>query len=580
MTQTASLVKSSQPTRPLSWLNSSWVKPLLSLALFPLVLSAGAAWSADRLTISYGLLERSISLKSLQTYAKEGKIAKDLRTYTQFLDEDQEAQLRRILQARVKLSPVAVSQFLYTDPGERLLDRLSQVVRTESNLPGFYALRSALILAAADPQGLTPLNVLEYFPLPDVRIDLSRTLRILSDLEELIRETQDAITLLETQSAQEASTQSTVPFTTLPDLRRLGSFLWQKFSFQLTDVNRDRTFPVDLYLPRNRNQTPVNAAPLVVISHGLGSERGTYAYLARQLASYGFAVAVPEHPGSNASQLQALISGSASEVTNPQEFIDRPLDIKYLLDELSYRNQTDPRFANRMDFQRVGVIGQSLGAYTALALAGATINFDQLNLDCGNPETFNLSLLLQCRARELTQPLPNLKDDRVKAIIAINPIGSSLIGAADYASIQIPVMLMSSSADTVSPALMEQIIPFTWLTTPNKYLVLMNGGTHFSTLSVTDTSPDRLVRLPPQIVGPNPILAQTYVKSLSVAFFQTYVASQPGYLPYLQAAYAQLISNEKLPLTLIRSLTPDQVAQIVQNQPAQVPDPQSTSSRQ
>ncbi|HEY9700521.1 MAG TPA: alpha/beta hydrolase [Trichocoleus sp.] len=574
MTQTALLVKSSQPARPFLWL-----KPLLGLALFPLILSAGAAWSADRLTISYGLLERSISLRSLQIYAREGKIEKDLRTYTQFLDAEQEAQLRQILQVRAKLSPVAVSQFLYTEPGERLLDRLSQVVRTESNLPGFYALRAALILAAADPQGLTPLNVLEQFPLSDVRIDLSRTLRILSSLEELIRQTQNAIALVEMQSAQEASTESTAPFAVLPDLRRPGSFSWQKSSFQLTDAKRDRTFPVDLYLPYNRTRTPVTAAPLIVISHGLGSERGTYAYLARQLASYGFAVAVPEHPGSNASQLQALISGSASEVTNPQEFIDRPLDIKYLLDELSYRNQTDPRFRDRMDFQRVGVIGQSLGAYTALALAGAKINFAQLSADCGNTETFNLSLLLQCRAQELTQPLPDLKDDRVKAIIVINPIGSSLLGQPDYASIQIPVMLMSGSADTVSPSLMEQIIPFTWLTTPNKYLVLLSGGTHFSTLSVTDTSPDRLVRLPSQIVGPNPILAQTYLKSLGVAFFQTYVANQPGYLPYLQAAYAQLISNEDLPLTLIRSFTPAQVAQILRNQPAPAPTPQSTSSR-
>jgi len=41
---------------------------------------------------------------------------------------------------------------------------------------------------------------------------------------------------------------------------------------------------------------------VIVISHGLGSDRTSFEYLATALASY-FA-AVPEHPGSNAQQLR------------------------------------------------------------------------------------------------------------------------------------------------------------------------------------------------------------------------------------------------------------------------------------
>jgi predicted dienelactone hydrolase len=557
---------------------SCLLQTIVGLALFPFALLAGSAWSADRLILSYGLLERELPVDSLRVYANEGTIDADLRSYKPYINDEQLVQLREVLNAKANLSPVAVAQFLYTEQGEILLNRLGNVIRTEANLPGFYAIRSALILAAADPEGLSLLNVLEKFPHDNIRIDLTQTLRIAGDLEALIRQTQAAISLVEQQSAQEASTQSTVEFAVLPDLRRPGQYAWQKNTLELNDRSRDRSFPVDLYLPQTRTQAPVVAAPLVVISHGLGSDRTSYGYLARQLASYGFAVAVPEHSGSNAEQLQALISGSASQVTSPREFIDRPLDVKYLLDRLEALTQSNARFQGRINVQQVGVIGQSLGGYTALALAGAKINSAQLAQECTQSEadTLNLSLLLQCRAAELPQPLPDLKDDRVKAIIAINPIGSSLIGAADYGTIRIPVMLVSGSADTVSPALLEQIVPYSWLTTLNRYLVLLQGGTHFSTISVDDTRSEDLVDLPPQIVGPNPLLAQTYLRSLSVAFVQTYVADRPGYTRYLEAAYAQLISRPDLPVRLVRSITPEQIAQITGTPQ---PDPDGTDTR-
>ncbi len=47
-------------------------------------------------------------------------------------------------------------------------------------------------------------------------------------------------------------------------------------------------------------------------------------------------------------------------------------------------------------------MGQSFGAYTALALAGAKINFEQLKQDyLPQAQYLNPSLFLQCRALEL-----------------------------------------------------------------------------------------------------------------------------------------------------------------------------------
>ncbi|NJO52663.1 MAG: hypothetical protein HC840_28325, partial [Leptolyngbyaceae cyanobacterium RM2_2_4] len=317
------------------------------------------------------------------------------------------------------------------------------------------------------------------------------------------------------------------------------------------EVTSDPTYPL----------MPVPSVPVIIMSHGLGSDRTTYAYLGEHLASYGFAVAIPEHPGSNADQLRALIEGRASQVTEPAEFINRPLDVTYLLDELERLNQSDFAFQGRLDLRQVGVVGQSFGGYTALALAGAQINFQQLTEDCAAEEsTLNLSLLLQCRAEELVLPAADLRDERVAAIMAINPIGSIILGPAGFSEIDIPVMLVSGNADTIAPALLEQIRPFTWLTTPNKYLLMMRGSTHFSTIGTSEIGSE-IVTLPPEIIGPSPALARSYINAMSTAFFQLHLAKDTDYLRYLGAAYAERISEPALPIDLVRFLTPAQLAQ-------------------
>ena len=464
---------------PTSQVHFSWVGIALSILLIPTVGQQMPALAAERIYASYAALERSISVAALETYAKKGKLDDDLAVYARYLNPQQRAQLRRVLLNRVELSPVAVSQFLYTPFGETLLERLGQVIQTESRQPGFYALRSALILAATDPEGLTLLNVLHKFPTRSIRINLQRSLQIAEDLERLINQTNRAIALVNQQSAAAAATQSPVDFSQLPDLQRPGTFTWNKQTLTLYDRRRVRPILTDIYLPSTKAP-----ARVIVISHGLGSDRSSFEYLATHLASYGFAVAVPEHLGSNAQQLRSLMAGRANEVTAPNEFINRAWDVKYLLDELERRGNSDPAF--QLNLQQVGVIGQSFGGYTALALVGASLNFKQLQKDCLVLNDFwNVSLLLQCRALKLPSKEYNLRDQRVKAAIAINPITSSIFGEAGLSQIQVPVMIVSSSADKVAPALSEQILPFTWLTTPEKYLVLLQGGTHFSTIGET-----------------------------------------------------------------------------------------------
>ncbi|TWH44062.1 alpha/beta hydrolase [Dulcicalothrix desertica] len=542
-------------------LNKLFLKSSLSLSVALMTIGANfiptvrPAFGAERINISYGIFQRSIPIKSLELFARTGEIDEDFSAYARYVDKKELAQLRRLLLTPIPLGAVEVSQFLYTAIGQTLLERLGDVIQLESGLNGFYAIRSALIVSAAQKQGFTLLDVFRNYSSNAISINLSRTQEIAQSVQILINQTKNAIALINQESREEMG--STEVLTTGVTTRR---FQVQKAIFNFNDVSRNRVINTDVYVPVASGRRPI-----VVISHGLGSDRTSFAYLAQYLARSGFVVVVPEHPGSNAAQLQALLSGRADTVTDPREFVDRPLDIKFVLDELTQLQDSNATLRGRLNLQQVGVVGQSFGGYTALALAGAKINFEQLNKDCPPlRSSLNVSQLLQCLAVRLPRTEYNLSDSRVKAVIAINPVGSSILGQTGLSQINIPVMIVAGSADTVTPALPEQIQPFTWLTTPNKYLALINGGTHFSTIA---ESPNNALPIPQEAVGASPEVSRSYIESLSFPFFQTYVAQQPSYINYLNAGYAKVISQAQLPLSLVRNITPNELQQALNGSP-------------
>lgn len=510
------------------------------------------AIAADNVILSYGILEFSLSVDSLETYARTGKIDNELQSYANFLTPQQLAELKVGLTTSADFSHLAIAQFLYSFQGETILNRVSKVFKTEARQPGFFAIRSALILAAADQErGLTPLNVIKKFPTDTLRIDSRQGFEIFKDLSKVVQRNALAVAAVEQEVTKERQKLSIIS----PQVRNLNLLIPGNYDYQLrmltmNDRSRDRTFPVELYLPEIKHHSKQPKLPLIIISHGLGSDLTTFSYFAKHLASHGFAVAVPEHPGSNAKQIAALLDGLESNVTPPEELINRPLDIKFLLDRLM------ERFGRQIDVNHVGIIGQSFGGYTALALAGAEINWKLLRNDCPNIDSsWNLSWLIQCLALQIPLVVKEqeLKDERITAAIAINPLVSSIFGQKSLSKVDIPVMLISGSSDPITPSLPEQITPFTWLTTPEKYLVLLKGGTHFSTLAETAGS----IPVPKKAIGPSPKIAQDYVRQLGLAFFGKYITEKEAYSNYLNAEYGAVISRKKFPLRLVESLNPD-----------------------
>jgi predicted dienelactone hydrolase len=526
-------------SKQVRWLRAFAVATFATLAI-PL---PGRA--ADRITGYFPpFKDFSISVRDLEAFAKDGQIPVEYTNLAQQTSPAQLQQFRQSLQQRFELSPRYLSQLVNSPLVKPLLERVGESIQTDSRRNGSQSLTTALLRAAGDKrQGLSLLNVIRQFPNREVNLNLAEVFTIYDNLTELFkRRDNTAITLARIAKAEAETTNTN--FANQLDLRRAGTFRWQKRPFSWLDRSRQRLVPGDLYLPQTTSTSPV---PVIVISHGVAEDRATYAYLAEHLASYGFAVATVEHVGGDANRFRKYFSGLAPAPA-ATELLQRPRDVSFFLDELQRRAQSDPSL-RQVDVQQVGLVGHSLGGYTVLALAGAQIDFDRVKLLCNPNRSLNLSVLLQCRAKELKPQRYALQDPRVKAIFAISPLDNTIFGKQGMSQIRVPVFMMGGTDDIITPAVPEQIYPFTWLRSPDRYLAILEKGTHFSTQTISKR--DSIFPVSDNFIGPEPERARTYTKALSSAFFQTHLANRSEFKSYLSAAYGK--SLEPIGVTVASS---------------------------
>jgi predicted dienelactone hydrolase len=517
----------------------------LSLALLLVPLPAQAA---EKIYVRYRFVEFSISVADLESFVATGEASNQLSFYLNRLPAERQAQLRQLLQARYEISPVAMARMSYSSAGDRLLSQMGELLQTPSGLNGWVAIRSALIRSTADPAGLTLLNFLRYFP-TDVRLDLAETLAFIGRATRLIEEINT--TMGELQQIAEQPSPNSRPLS--DDLRQAGAFQPTKQTVEWVDGQRDRRLVVDLYLPGS-----TTAAPILILSNGLGASRQRFEPLATHLASHGFAIVVPDHPGSDAERQRAFYRGLYTEPFDAAEYLDRPLDVTFLLDELDRRNSSE--FNHQLNLEQVGMLGYSFGGTTALSLMGATINFEQLEQDCDTPNVLNISTLYQCRALELSRQPIELQDDRIKAAFLFVPFGRSVFGQTGFSQVSRPVFWSATDADILTPLSIEQIPPFDWLASSAKYLVVADGLPH---TRVVLQLMNRFMRQPLSAEEAS-LVTQQYLNALSVAFFKTYVAEDQNYRPYLDAAYTQQLEEPAYPLSFVRQL-PDRLVNRLQD---------------
>lgn len=557
-----------------------WIQLVLSFAIAGLGaitnLKSLPVNAAERISFSVPIWGKfDISTDSLEIFAQEGRITPEFSYYAQHLDRVALRNFRQILQTNFSVDPVTVYRLTNMPMGEDFLRRLGNIIYTHPERNGLYAIRSALILAAAEPNGLSAINFLRHFPSAEMQLNTNLILSLVKETENFLRYRDTTIKAIAEQARTEIKSQSAINWEQLPDLNQPGKYNVAKktITFAIDDLRQTPKgflgsygLNADIYLATKLNRP----APLAVITHGLGSKPSDYDYLAEHLASHGYIVAVPEHSGSSSRYKKAYLDGEVGVDVSPVEFYSRPRDITHLLDRL----EQHPDFQQQINWSQIGVIGHSLGGTTALIAAGAPINLARINHICQQDNlTLNPADILQCRANNLPPGKYNLQDTRIKAVLALNPVTSSILGPESIKQVNVPTMILGGSMDYIAPFIQEQAHPFLWLNTPSKYLATIVKGSHFSTLSqgnminIHDLSGDNQ--------GNKVDLGKKYLKTLSLAFFEAHTRNRFKYQSYLTATHAKKISNPELPLHLIQSLTSEQLELAYGDIPPTSPIPES-----
>lgn len=209
-------------------------------------------------------------------------------------------------------------------------------------------------------------------------------------------------------------------------------------NLDLHDAQRDRDVPVRLYAPADA----IGKLPVVVVSHGIGEDRESYAWLGKELARHGFLAAHVTHAGTDKAMLRRGYLHLYRAVKDPNNWIARMLDVRFVLDEMAKREDAD--------VDRAAVVGHSAGAFTAFAVAGLR-----------------------------TSDGRSMRDPRVKTIVAMSmPRVDGVVGSWD---VPVPVLNLTGTCDTsliyrTFPR--HRRIPFEQSRAREQFLVTIDGVNH------------------------------------------------------------------------------------------------------
>lgn len=530
-----------------------WLQPF-SLGVLAALFVQLPGKAAENIFLTYGPIKLTVKVESLQKFVSDGTIDDNLGFLFNLVgaSDTELTKLREVMQIKPDLDPLILSRFFNTTLGEDILARAGYVLNYPWGGSGKYGIRAGLLQAALDPgEGLTLMNFIKKFP-----TDIHLEGEILDDraraVELLVRAAEHFVAEMAVLSAAEAKAYPPLlDFSQLPDPTEPGPYgVAPKQTWHLTDESRDRRLYVDVYRPR---QWRSGQTPVAIVSHGLASRPEDFDVIAKKLASYGFVVALPQHPGSDYLQAQALLEGYSRKAYLVSDFIDRPKDISFVIDELERRNAIE--FENRLNLEEVGVGGHSFGGYTALAVAGAEIDWEYLQSECeiGKSTVPNTALLLQCDALTLPREDYQFRDPRVSAVVAANPVNSEIFGIRGLQKVTLPTVLMGGSYDPATPFVLEQARSFPRLGSEEKYLTMAEGQAHVD-ISKLDVNVTNLIQSLDKVTLPDPNLLHAYGAAVIVPFLLVHIARDETYRPFLNsgAAYSELLSeNQKFKFYLI-----------------------------
>jgi predicted dienelactone hydrolase len=200
-----------------------------------------------------------------------------------------------------------------------------------------------------------------------------------------------------------------------------------------TNLNLQEEAPLDLAGGKR---------PLVMLSHGRGSNALSYAWFAEHLAARGYIVAAINHYRANTYDSNIVYLANRLW----QRPVDIGLAISFLLRDAVWGQQIDPA--------RIGIAGHSQGGFTSLWIGGARVNAEKYR--AFQTGWHNNRMVPEHLRRELeVDPTPALdvRDQRVKAAFAMAPGILQAFGMdeAGLRQMQVPAYITVGARDTQAP---------------------------------------------------------------------------------------------------------------------------------
>ncbi|MFM1812707.1 MAG: hypothetical protein RLZZ336_1645 [Cyanobacteriota bacterium] len=465
--------------------------------------------AASVLELQLDGLALPIDLKQLQEWSLAPEQTRgELASWLSLLDGRSRRDLVQLLRAPLLRDRSFGQQLLASWTGEQLLQELAGLLNTGERGADARA-RSAELLRRTVSELLSrrgEFNSLDLLlALPPKRVSLQ-----LDGVLELAQQWRDQL-LLQRQALRQ------LPSLGLPERRSTPLVLSQQsgrgngLPLRLAVAHRPGGLPLELWPAQGRPQ-----GTWVVLMPGLGGSAGQLSWLAAALSRWGWPVVVLDHPGSDASALQASLVGRQPP-PDAESLRERLADVDAVLQ--AQRQGRLGRLGARAGAPAV-LIGHSLGGLTALLAAGQQPE-PGLGRRCRQalsrlPLT-NLSRLLQCQVPRLGPGAAS--GSPIAAVVAYNGFGS-LLWPQGLQGLRQPVLLVGGSLDLITPPLSEQLAVFGQQRQGRSRLVVVEGGSHFSPVRV-GSGEQALFQLGDDLVGVDPRKVQALLLQLTAEFLQS-----------------------------------------------------------
>ncbi len=314
------------------------------------------------------------------------------------------------------------------------------------------------------------------------------------------------------------------------ELARSGLAVVKEADVTRRDSSRKREIPVHVAYPEGDGRFAV-----IVFSHGAGGSARTYEALLRFWASHSFVVLAPSHADAASDGDRDPASESAREpagdaAPDARAWANRVRDLSFVAAATAAVESAVPALQGRLDEGRIGVAGQSYGAFTAMLLAGATVDVSKTEKD-----------------KSFADPIP-------KAFLLLSPPGRGQQGLTErsWAAVGRPLMVVTGTRD---PGVKNQdaswrLDAYQLSPAGGKYALFVEGASHLSLTGLSAEPGAALPKTPGRKASSADAEVAIFkdVKIATLAFWEAYLKQDAAALAFLQSDAVQNDSNNRAQL--------------------------------